>query len=68
MVQRDPAAYIREWRRTANGRASLLAQKRRDQAKRAAIRALIDRHQDEYEALFTAHLMRIEDEARTASD
>lgn len=64
MAQNNAAAYIKEWRRTPAGKASLAAQKRREAAKRAAVKDLIEAHAAEYETLFTAHLQRIEAEAR----
>lgn len=63
-ARNDPATYIREWRKTPSGQASLKAQKRRDQARRAAIKNLIKRHQMEFEALFMACLQEVEKKAR----
>lgn len=60
----NAAEYIKEWRRTPAGKASLEAQKRREAAKRAAVKDLIDRHSREYETLFAAHLQRIEAKTR----
>lgn len=56
MGGRDPAAYIKEWRRTPTGKASLEAQKRRDAAKRAAVKDLIAAHGAEYRRLLAQHL------------
>lgn len=54
--------YMREWRQTDTGRASLAAQKRRAKAKSRAHATLALRYQLEFERLFKMHLAEIERE------
>lgn len=58
----EPAEYMKEWRKTPAGQAALIAQKRRDKAKRNAARILIERHLNEYDLIFRGELERVENE------
>jgi hypothetical protein len=60
----DRAAYMRAYRATPEGRAQLLAQKRREQAKRLAVTILIAKYPREYDHLFSTALRAIEEKAR----
>jgi hypothetical protein len=56
------AAYMREYRKTLEGRAALMAQKRRDKARRRAIAVLISLHQSDWDEVFSFELRRVEEE------
>lgn len=54
--------YMREWRRTENGRQALRKQKQRQKAKHRALIMLAERHVAEFDALFIMHLANVERE------
>ena len=51
---------MREWQQAENGQAALLAQKRRDKARRRALSALAERHVAEFDALIQCTYEEIE--------
>ena len=53
------AEYMREYRQTPAGRAQLLAQRRREQAKRTAIRRLITHHPEQFKKYFLEELAKL---------
>lgn len=54
-----PAEYMKEWRKTAAGKAALAVQKQREKAKREAVRILIERHLEEYDELLRDRLNQV---------
>lgn len=56
---------MRGYRQTMAGKAALMAQKRREKARRAAVAALIANHQTEFNRLFSAALQAVEEAFRT---
>jgi hypothetical protein len=50
------AEYIREWRKTEAGKASLQAQKRRAAARRRAMQRLVSLHPAEFESILKHEL------------
>lgn len=58
------AEYIKEWRKTPAGLASLAAQARRAAARRAAVQRLVQRHAAEFETMLHEELQRVEKEYR----
>lgn len=52
----NAANYIKEWRKTPKGQASLRENQRREAAKRAAVKDLIAAHPMEYQILLDKHL------------
>lgn len=53
------AEYMRRYRQTLEGQAALLAQKRRDQARRRAIARLISRHKLDFDLMFREELEKV---------
>lgn len=52
------AAYMREYRKTAAGKASLASQRKRQKARQRAVARLIAKHFHEFERLFTDELRK----------
>ncbi|MET0416528.1 MAG: hypothetical protein ABW022_10965 [Actinoplanes sp.] len=68
MSTSDRTQYMRDYRTTIAGQAALMAQKRRDKARRAAIKELINRHEWEFNELFSVALTAVEEAFRTGND
>lgn len=54
--------YIRQWRKTKAGQASMRKAKRREAARRAAVAALIKRYPLVFDALLQEELNKIPDQ------
>jgi hypothetical protein len=48
----DRAKYIKEWRKTPAGKEALRRQVVRERARAAAVQLLIERHKNEWQALY----------------
>jgi hypothetical protein len=57
------AEYIREWRKTPEGKASMRRSKQREVARREAVKVLIKNHEAEFNRLYDAMLqaMKVEE-------
>lgn len=59
----NDAQYMRDYRRTPEGKASLAKQKRREVARRRAISELIQQFPVQWEAVLKKHLDQVEKES-----